>query len=202
MELPWERTKSCRQNNRLLQVHCKHAPCGCLCQNSKETVLIITHCFPPDPKFSFLCASISFSNSKLVHFCPPVYSYWTSCFNFGCNVVKYGFPVLQTKRQRAMQSEEVIFLYVHESMWGHIGKKKWIIKGYWHHDPLPSKMCKRASLPQRPVTYFFLNHNCTELIWSFSHTPNIQRQKSCNCSFLFWPLTEFGKLTMRYHFKF
>ena len=50
-------------------------------------VLIIIHYFPPDPKFPFLYTSISSSNSKLVHFCPPVYSYWTCCFNFGCNVV-------------------------------------------------------------------------------------------------------------------
>ena len=107
MELPWDQTKSCRQNNQHLQVDYQHAPCGRLCPHSKETVLIITHYFPPAPKFPFLYASISSSISKLVHFCPQLqiqnllFQLWLQCCQtwvFPCPKDSVRGPVAQWTR--------------------------------------------------------------------------------------------------------
>ena len=110
MELPWEQTKSCRQNNRLLQVHCQHAPCGRLCPNSKERVLTITR----RPLFflqsiipTYICPSIPCSNFKLVHFCPQLqiqnllFQLWLQCCQtwvFPCPKDSVRGPVAQWTR--------------------------------------------------------------------------------------------------------
>ena len=110
IELPWEQTKSCRQNNRLLQVHCQHAPCGRLCPNSKERVLTITHrplFFLQSIISTYICPSIPCSYFKLVHFCPQLqihnllFQLWLQCCQtwvFPCPKNSVRGPVAQWTR--------------------------------------------------------------------------------------------------------